>query len=115
MAHGQTALEIYQTTAKNFDKEDLAKVLMGIAFAHYKASNYTEAATATHQAYEMLEELNSPRAGIALRNLVVFLQEAKRYAESAEIFQKALRIPQLEDGELTLAKDYYNLGFALTN
>jgi tetratricopeptide (TPR) repeat protein len=114
LAHGQTALEIYQTTTESFDPEDMAKILMGIAFAHYKASNYTEAAAATHQAYELLEEMNSPRAGVALRNLGVFLQEAKKYAESAEIFRKALKIPQLEDEELTLAKDYYNLGFALT-
>ena len=114
LAHGQTALEIYQTTTEDFDKEEVGKVLMGIAFAHYKATNHSEAAAAAQEAYEVLEEMNSPRSGIALRNLGVFLQEAKKFSESAEIFRKALSIPQLDDEESILAKDYYNLGFALT-
>lgn len=114
MAHGQTALEIYQSTTENFDHEDIGRVLMGIAFAHHKLHNHDEAAESAQQAYEVLEEMHSPRAGIALRNIGVFYQEAKKYFESAEIFRKAINIPLFEDEELTMAKDYYNLGFALT-
>ena len=114
LAHCQTALEIYQSTTENFDHEDIGRVLMGIAFAHYKLHNHDEAAESAQQAYEVLEEMHSPRSGIALRNIGVFYQEAKKYFESAEIFRKAINIPLFEDEELTMAKDYYNLGFALT-
>ena len=114
LAHCQTALEIYQTTSESFDHEDMGRVLMGIAFAYYKLNNHDEAAASAQRAYELLEEMNSPRAGIALRNVGVFYQEVKKYSESAEVFRKAMNIPLFEDEELTLAKDYYNLGFALT-
>ncbi len=114
MAHCQTALDIYQRTLESFDQEEMGKVLMGIAFAHYKLLNHAEAAESARQAYEVLTDINSPRAGLALRNLGVFYQEDKKFSESAEIFRKALKIPHFEDEELTLARDYYNLGFALT-
>lgn len=113
MVHSQTALEIYQSSDEAIDREVIGQVLMGIAFAQYKLTDHSDAAASAIQAYEILNEISSPRAGTALRNAGVFYQEAKRFSESAEIFRIAIKIPLIDDEELTLAEDFYNLGFAL--
>ena len=84
-----------------------------MAYALHRLERNDEAVEKTHAACQIFSEIDSPRLFMARRNMGVFLNEAARFEESAQLFAEIIRARPFDDEEIDLGRDLLNLGFAL--
>ena len=101
--------------SEQYDQEKLADLNGALAFAFYKQDKFAESVQAASTALDILMIINSSKALMATRHLGIFLNANKQFAESALLFRKVISDRPIEDEEIFLGKDLYNLGFALEN
>ncbi len=113
LAFSETSIDVFLSLTEIYDQNDLAQVYLGMAFALHKLDRNLEAVVKAQEACALYADLDSSRLLMAKRNLGVFLKEAGQFEEAAQSFREIIATRPIDDEEIFLGKDLYNLGNAL--